>query len=536
MKAPVEGSKLLDRGRPTVRELLSSLVFNPADGTIRINGDRVVMQRAAVGVSLRRELIRVLGAEEARVFLIRLGFLSGQADARFVRTSWPSIDPGDAFTAGTRLHTFSGVVRVEPVYVDFDLRRNRYAGEFLWHDSVEAAEFRLQRPTPGPVCWTQLGYASGYASEFFDTLIVYKEVECTAQGHKHCRVVGKPADAWGVSDPDVTLFRDRIVATSDAPLPEPRKAAPRTAESAASELDRLILSPVRAELDRLAPMALPVMLVGSPGTGRSRAARYLHRASGAPGGELRQIFGCRCDLDLCADIARRGKGGRRGNTPETILIDAAEEIPAEMQPHLARAIEEGLLAGGPRILALVGCQSGRAGPPAGMSPELWYALSAATVNLPTLDTRDGDRAMIAEALLPVLAARMGRDSPGLEPAAAKLIERTRWPGNLRQMRAVLSGAMAAQPTGARIAREAVEAQLARFDTDRPNDTPAQEDGIASTVGRLLGADGFSLADFERTVYEAAVSLAGGNLSAAARLLGLTRPQLAYRLGDRARPR
>ena len=113
---------------------------------------------------------------------MRLGFLSGQADARFVRTSWPSLDIGDAFTAGTRLHTFSGVVRVETVYNDFDFRKKRFAGEFLWHDSVEAAEFRRLRRTTEPVCWTQLGYASGYASEFFDTLIVYKEVECCGPG------------------------------------------------------------------------------------------------------------------------------------------------------------------------------------------------------------------------------------------------------------------------------------------------------------------------------------------------------------------
>ena len=212
MKTPFEPSRLLDRGgEPTVRELLSRLVFDPTDGTIRLNGDRVVMQRAAVGVELRRELIGLLGPQEARIFLMRLGFLSGQADARFVRTSWPSLDIGDAFTAGTRLHTFSGVVRVETVYNDFDFRKKRFAGEFLWHDSVEAAEFRrLRRKTTEPVCWTQLGYASGYASEFFDTLIVYKEVACSAQEHPHCRVVGKPADGWGPRDPEVMLFRERI--------------------------------------------------------------------------------------------------------------------------------------------------------------------------------------------------------------------------------------------------------------------------------------------------------------------------------------
>ena len=125
----------------------------------------------------------------------------------------------------------------------------RARGRRIPAPAAEAAE---------PVCWTQLGYACGYASEFFDTLIIYKEVECAAQGHRHCRVVGKPADVWGPGDPEVILFRERIAAPQEAGLSEPlRKVAARTAESALSDLDRLILAPVRADLDRLAPMALP---------------------------------------------------------------------------------------------------------------------------------------------------------------------------------------------------------------------------------------------------------------------------------------
>ncbi len=212
MRAPSERSKLLDLGgKPTVRELLSSLVFNPVDGTIRLNGERVMMQRAAVGSALRRELIDILGPHETRIFLIRLGFMSGRADARFIRTRWPSLDIGDAFTAGTRLHTFSGTVRVETIYNEFDFRKKRFAGEFLWHDSVEAEEFcRQHRRTTEPVCWTQLGYASGYASEFFDTLIVSQEIQCSANGHDHCRVVGRPAEVWGRETPRSFCFRSAL--------------------------------------------------------------------------------------------------------------------------------------------------------------------------------------------------------------------------------------------------------------------------------------------------------------------------------------
>ena len=195
-------------------------------------------------------------------------------------------------------------------------------------------------------------------------------------------------------------FASASRAPQEAGLSEPlRKVAARTAESALSELDRLILAPVRAELDRLAPMALPVMITGSPGTGRSRAARYLHRAAGTSGTEPRHVFGARVDLDLCAEIARHGKGGRRGAAGETILIDAAEQIPADVQPHLARAVGEGMLgrraarpgAGGLRSVR-------RPARAASLSSELWYALSALTVRMPGLDEREGQRLAIAQAL------------------------------------------------------------------------------------------------------------------------------------------
>ena len=532
MKAPLEPSRLLDRGKPTVRELLASLVFNPVDGTIRLNGDRIVMQRTAVGVELRRELTRLLGPQEARVFLMRLGFLSGQADARFVRTNWPNVDIGDAFTAGTRLHTFSGVVRVETVYNDFDLRKKRFAAEFRWHDSVEAAECRrLQRATE-PACWTQLGYACGYASEFFDTLIVYKEVECAAQGHRHCRVVGKPADVWGPGDPEVILFRERIAVPEETGLSEPlRKVAARTAEHALSELDRLILAPVRAELDRLAPMALPIMITGSPGTGRSRAARYLHRAAGMSGTEPRHIFGARVDLDLCAEIARRGKGGRRSVAGETILIDAVEQVPVDVQPHLVRALGDGMLVGGPRVLALVDCDPSAGLPvPSSLSPDLWYALSALTVRMPRLDERSGQRVAMAQALVSMLAARMGIEQPQLTGSAGKAIEGATWPGNLRQMRTVLSAALAAHRGDQAVSRAEIEAQLLRFPFIASGIGDDAQRKLGPLLGQLLDDGGFSLSALERSAYRAAVDRARGNLSAAARLLGLTRAQLAYRIG------
>ena len=58
-----------------------------------------------------------------------------------------------------------------------------------------------------PACWMQIGYASGYASAFMGKLIVYREVECAAMGHAHCRNKGRPADEWdGDAADDLKYF------------------------------------------------------------------------------------------------------------------------------------------------------------------------------------------------------------------------------------------------------------------------------------------------------------------------------------------
>ncbi len=213
MKINGDQEALLDRGgHPTLRELLAHLVFNPVNGVLRLGNTRMVLQRTSFLSHLREEIVRNYGREDAFALLIRLGFQAGVEDSRFVQASWPNIDPGDAFTAGTRLHTVSGITRVETVHNDFDFKKGKFSGEFLWHESAEASEHRKHYgDATEPVCWSLVGYASGYATHSLGKLIVYKETECKAMGHKHCRVVGKPADAWGENDPAVQLFRRQIM-------------------------------------------------------------------------------------------------------------------------------------------------------------------------------------------------------------------------------------------------------------------------------------------------------------------------------------
>jgi transcriptional regulator with AAA-type ATPase domain len=534
MKPPLQMSALLDRGgKPSVRDLLTSLVFSPVDGTIRLNGDRLVMQRANVGQELRRQLVQLLGDAETRVFLIRLGYQLGRDDARFVRKSWPNLDIGDAFTAGTRLHMFSGVVRVETIHNDFDFAKRNFSGEFLWHDSLEAAECRASDlPMRHPVCWTQLGYAAGYASEFFGTLVVYKEVSCAAEGHKHCRVIGKPAEVWGESDPEVILFRTRV-ATQDRPETTllPAESLGRAAvrpQRGSSAVDRILLAPVIDDLERLAASRLPVLISGAPGTGKKRAAAYLHTALGAEGtGPLRLHCGA-LGVDLLGQYLRPKPVARRKEAlTKMLLLDDLELLPGDTQSYLAAYLGDTTARESVVVAATTALRPIELSRVAGFRPDLWLRFCVLPVCLTPLASRGDDLAALAEAMLSALADRIRVKRPHLDPGAIEFLGGLPMRGNLTELEAMLTIVMLAQPQGSHITSAALKSSVQNISGQLSE--ISDNESIDHWCDAAISTGSFKMKNFEARLYRAAVERANGNLSGAARSLGLSRAQLAYRL-------
>jgi DNA-binding NtrC family response regulator len=100
------------------------------------------------------------------------------------------------------------------------------------------------------------------------------------------------------------------------------------------------------------------------------------------------------------------------------------------------------------------------------------------------------------------------------------------------MRGVLIAVLNSLITGATISAAQIEIALARL-APNPRNSATGSGKSAIDPNQLLGSDGFSLNALEHSLYEIAMVQAQGNLSAAARMLGLTRAQLAYRI-DNAR--
>lgn len=524
---------LLDRGgRPTLADMLDKMTFSPTRGSIELNGARMVLSRATFGADLQDELIRRFGEREAMVLLLRLGYRSGREDAEFVRRAWPNLDIGDAFTAGTRLHMVTGTVRVETMHNDFDFRNDRFSGDFLWHDSVEASEYsRRHGRATKPVCWAQTGYAAGYASVFFRKLILYKEVSCAAMGDKSCRVVGKTVDDWGRDDPFVRMFLEEVLVTRAESQP---RIEADDAPGPAARAEDLIVAPLRPTLERIAEQGLNALITGPDGSGRFAVANWL-TAKRFRTAEVHRVHGASSNLPRVLEaIAQALTKGTAGG--QVLVIDALEALPEPVQVDLlallksARARPEKVLLVGLSTLPLSRLQGQGA-----LRAELLFALSVAHVAMRPMADRPEEVVPLAEAFLARRAQRRSAAAPVIEEEARAVLKARQWPGNLPQLEStVLRAALLAQTQGR------ITAADLRAATD---DAASSVTGQAATAShqntvrvaplwdalRPLLQDGLTLDQVVSALERHALEEAGGNTSAAARLLGLTRAKLDYRL-------
>ncbi|MCL6575433.1 XylR N-terminal domain-containing protein [Kyrpidia sp.] len=175
------------------RLLLDQLLeVNPRTGIIRLNGHRMALiETSALGL-LRRDLVATLGMDRAKGFLMRYGWACGQSDAKAIRTmfNWESKD--ELFFVGPQLHTVEGIVTVEPqeLRVDWESGSLVFTGE--WRHSYEADEhLRHFGVSEEPVCWTLVGYASGYLTEIFGRRVLVYEPECRGRGDARCLYMAK---------------------------------------------------------------------------------------------------------------------------------------------------------------------------------------------------------------------------------------------------------------------------------------------------------------------------------------------------------
>jgi DNA-binding NtrC family response regulator len=289
------------------------------------------------------------------------------------------------------------------------------------------------------------------------------------------------------------------------------------------ELGQLVAHSVKmraavAELERLAATDVTVLVEGETGTGKELAAHALHAASPRAGGPF-AVFDCAAQVPslIAAELFGHERGAftgadaaRPGLLEEaehgTLFLDEIGELPLELQPVLLRVLESrtSRRVGGTaerrhdvRVVAATHrnlAEEVRAG---GFRQDLYYRLAAARVRLPPLRERPEDIPLLAGLFAAEAGAR-------LSPELLAVLAAHDWPGNVRELHHAVTRA-AIDPDGAVLAPA--------LDPDAP---PLEPLPIAR---RAAGER------FERDYLERALALAGGSVSRAAELAGVSRQMM-----------
>jgi DNA-binding NtrC family response regulator len=295
----------------------------------------------------------------------------------------------------------------------------------------------------------------------------------------------------------------------------------------------------RDMLARLARMPFSALVLGGEtGTGKGLAARILHYSGGRGGGPLVEVN--------CAALPREliegelfgaepgaytgAKGRRRGLVEQaasgTLFLDELGELPLEAQVKLLKVIEDRRLRrlGGEKeiqvdvqLIAASNRQLDTEVREGRFRADLFHRLSVFSLQLPSLRSRKPDLRQLVPHFIAEFNAKAGKRVRRVADEAWRQLEAHDWPGNVRELRNALErSVLFAQG-------DELPTRWLQLAQPTPIPTPGGD-------GLWLPLDGsMRLEDMERAIVAAALERAGGNVTAAARLLDSTRETLRYRV-------
>ena len=153
---------------------------------------------------------------------------------------------------------------------------------------------------------------------------------------------------------------------------------------------------------------------------------------------------------------------------------------------------------------------------------MFYRLAVIEIRIIPLRERHEDIPYLSAAFLRACAARLNRTLNGFTPAAERVLQRAAWPGNIRELRNVIERACIL--SDGRILSER-EITTAMSTQTLQRDVPVPTAGVSDEDPNLLS-------NAQRDHVERVVSQAGGNKTAAARMLGISRRSVYRRLVPR----
>ncbi len=309
-------------------------------------------------------------------------------------------------------------------------------------------------------------------------------------------------------------------------------------------------------IGRVAQQDVTVLIRGESGTGKELVARaiyqYSHRASGPfltincaalPESLLEsELFGHEKGSFTGAEKRRIGKFEQAHQG--TLFLDEIGDMSPLTQAKVLRVLQDGqvervggteTIAPDVRFIAATNRDLEELMATGGFRRDLYYRLSVSTITLPPLRDRPEDLPLLVEHFLKRFCRDLGKGVLTISAEALELIRDYAWPGNVRELQSALKQAIL-QATGPVLLPEFLPALLRGEKGPQAPGSAARQTlaALDCLVQERLQAGSTNvhtelLALVEREVLTQVLRHTGGNLSRAARVLGITRPTLRAKL-------
>jgi len=312
-----------------------------------------------------------------------------------------------------------------------------------------------------------------------------------------------------------------------------------------------VMSRVVDQIQRLQTNDLNVLITGESGTGKELVARAIHMGSHRSGALFlpynctttgrdladSQLFGHRrgAFTGAVADspgLVRSAAGG-------TLFLDEIGDLPLDVQPKLLRFLEQSeIMPVGDsrpikvdvRVIAATNADLEQRVTEGRFREDLYYRLGVIRIHVPPLRERREEIPHLASLFLREAAERLSKPDVSLGTDVLDVFAQYWWPGNVRQLKNEIQRIVAMSAPGRAIDVSQLSPEIV---ATRVNELASTGAAGPSPATRLQRAPGQTLAaaveQVERDLIQDALMSSSGNISEAARLLGLTRRGLYLKL-------
>ncbi|WP_321476554.1 sigma-54 dependent transcriptional regulator [uncultured Paludibaculum sp.] len=304
---------------------------------------------------------------------------------------------------------------------------------------------------------------------------------------------------------------------------------------------------ILAAILRVGPMRTTVLLCGESGVGKDLIARAIHHHSprsahpfvkinctAIPENLMEsELFGYEKGAFTGAATSKPGKFEQADGG--TVFLDEIGDVPTAVQVKLLRILQEREFERlgsnktrqiDVRVIAATNVDLRRALEEGNFREDLYYRLNVFPLTIPSLRERAEDIPILAENFLRKFARELGSQVEGLSEAACEKLMAYHWPGNVRELENAIERSLL-YATGTQLQPEDIRLDHAPRRAVPGNGGNGNGSGLVSD----FLPEGISLEEHEQQLIREALRRAAGNKSQAARLLGLSRNALRYRLSQ-----